>query len=282
MKLVTFENSEKQQTIGAIAEDGSIISLAELAPDMISLLSQWVALRPEAERCVRERKATIAQDSVRLLAPVPRPGKIFAIGLNYADHVEETGMDTPQHQIWFCKAATAVNGPYDPVQIPQGSIATDYEIEMVAIVGTGGRHVSREDAPKHIVGFCVGNDVSERMWQIKTPQFSLAKSFDTHAPFGPWITTSDEITDPHNLGVRCFVNGDLRQNSNTKHLIFDIWEQVAELSKVMTLEPGDVIYTGTPGGVGAAMDPRQFLKQGDTVRCEIDDLGHIEAKFQPE
>jgi 2-keto-4-pentenoate hydratase/2-oxohepta-3-ene-1,7-dioic acid hydratase in catechol pathway len=282
MKLVTFEDTMKEQAIGAVSQDGMIVPLSPVAPDMISLLARWDDLRSDIEQCLAARQTSIALENVRLLAPVPRPGKIFAIGLNYADHVEETGMDTPANQIWFAKAATAVNGPYDPVQIPRGSIATDYEAEMVAIIGKGGRHISREDAHKHVVGFCVGNDVSERMWQMKTPQFSLAKSFDTHAPFGPWITTCDEIDDPHALGLRCLVNGDLRQSSNTKHLIFDIWDQIAELSQVMTLEPGDVIFTGTPGGVGAAMDPRQFLKAGDIVRCEIDGLGHIEAVFQPE
>jgi 2-keto-4-pentenoate hydratase/2-oxohepta-3-ene-1,7-dioic acid hydratase in catechol pathway len=133
-----------------------------------------------------------------------------------------------------------------------------------------------------VFGYCVGNDVTERMWQHATPQWSLGKSFDTHAPFGPWIVTADEMGDPHTLGLRCFVNGQKRQDSNTRHLVFNIWQQIEHLSLGMTLEPGDVVFTGTPGGIGAAMDPRQFLKPGDVVRCEVDGLGHIEATMVAE
>jgi 2-keto-4-pentenoate hydratase/2-oxohepta-3-ene-1,7-dioic acid hydratase in catechol pathway len=215
---------------------------------------------------------------VRLLAPVQRPGKIFAIGLNYADHIAESKMETPQHQVWFTKAVTSINGPFDPIEIPKISAYVDYEIELVAVIGARGRHISKADAPSHVFGYCVGNDVTERMWQHRTPQWSLGKSFDTHAPIGPWVTTSDEVGDPHQLGIRCSVNGESRQNSNTKHLVFNLWEQIEHLSHAMTLEPGDLIFTGTPGGIGAAMDPRKFLAPGDVVRCEIDRLGSIETK----
>ena len=158
----------------------------------------------------------------------------------------------------------------------------DYEAELVAIVGRGGRHISREAAPGALFGFCVGNDVSERAWQMRTTQWVLGKSFDTHAPFGPWITTLDEASDPHGRAIRCLVNGEQRQSSNTAHLVFDVWAQVEHLSQAMTLEPGDVIYTGTPGGIGAAMNPRRFLKAGDVVRVEIDGLGAIENRCAPE
>ena len=151
--------------------------------------------------------------------------------------------------------------------------------EMVAVIGTGGRRISAEKAASHVFGYCVGNDVTERMWQHRTPQWSLGKSFDTHAPIGPWITTSDEIDDPHALELRCLVNGEVRQASNTSHLVFDIWQQIEHLSQAMTLEPGDLIFTGTPGGIGAAMDPRVFLNPGDVVRCEIDGLGVIDASM---
>jgi 2-keto-4-pentenoate hydratase/2-oxohepta-3-ene-1,7-dioic acid hydratase in catechol pathway len=150
-------------------------------------------------------------------------------------------------------------------------------VELVAIVGKGGKHIAAADAPGAIFGYCVGNDVTERMWQHSGPQWSLGKSFDTHAPMGPWIVTADEVGDPHALDLRCFVNGEKRQESNTRHLVFDIWQQVEHLSVGMTLEAGDCIFTGTPGGVGAAMDPRRFLKAGDVVRCEIEGLGHIEG-----
>ncbi|MFN5779962.1 MAG: fumarylacetoacetate hydrolase family protein, partial [Novosphingobium sp.] len=220
--------------------------------------------------------------SVKLEAPVQRPGKIWAIGLNYADHIAESNMATPERQVWFTKAVTSINAPYDPIEIAKGTFTADYEVELVAVIGQGGKHVSAADAPAAIFGYCVGNDVTERMWQHAGPQWSLGKSFDTHAPIGPWIVTADELGDPHQLGLRCFVNGEKRQDSNTRHLVFDIWQQVEHLSTGMTLEPGDVIFTGTPGGVGAAMDPRPFLKAGDVVRCEIDGLGHIEGTMVAE
>ena len=276
MKLVTYL-AGAQPEIGVIVDENMIIPLASIAADMISLIANWEAARAQVEALAAARAGAIDLASTRLAAPVPRPGKIFAIGLNYADHVAESGMASPTSQIWFTKAGTSVNGPYDPVQIPRGSFMTDYEVEMVAVIGKGGRHISKEDAAAHVFGYCVGNDVSERAWQMRSPQFCLGKSFDTHAPFGPWITTSEAAGDVHDLTIRCLVNGEQRQASNTRHLIFNVWEQIAELSQAMTLEPGDVIFTGTPGGVGAAMKPMQMLKAGDVMRCEIDGLGFIEA-----
>jgi 2-keto-4-pentenoate hydratase/2-oxohepta-3-ene-1,7-dioic acid hydratase in catechol pathway len=212
---------------------------------------------------------------VRLCAPVLRPGKIFAIGLNYADHIAESGIEPPKRQVWFTKAQTAVNGPFDPILIARGAPFVDYEVELVVVIGRRGKHIAAARAQEHVFGYCVGNDVTERMWQHASPQWSLGKSFDTHAPFGPYITTRDEIADPHALEIRCFVNDEVRQQSNTKHLVYDVWQQIEHLSSAMTLEPGDVIFTGTPGGVGAARNPRVFLKDGDVVRCEIEGLGAI-------
>ena len=168
------------------------------------------------------------------------------------------------------------------MQIPKVSHFVDYEVELVAVIGKGGRHIAKDKAHECVFGYCVGNDVTERVWQHRTPQWSLGKSFDTHAPIGPWITTPDELDDPHALDIRCFVNGELRQNSNTRHLVFNVYDQVAQLSQAMTLEPGDLIFTGTPGGVGAAMEPRHFLNAGDIVRCEIAGLGHLENTFLAE
>ena len=224
----------------------------------------------------------VALSDVRLLAPVGRPGKIFAIGLNYADHIAESKMDTPQTQVWFAKAPTAVNGPYDPIPIADGAPYVDYEAEMVAVIGKRGKYISEADAKDYVFGYCVGNDVTERHWQHRVPQWTLGKSFDGHAPIGPWITTADEIDDPHALDISLSVNGETRQSSNTRHLVFDLWQQISHLSHAMTLEPGDLIFTGTPGGVGAAMDPRQFLQPGDVVRVEIEALGHIEGTMEAE
>jgi 2-keto-4-pentenoate hydratase/2-oxohepta-3-ene-1,7-dioic acid hydratase in catechol pathway len=147
---------------------------------------------------------------------------------------------------------------------------------MVVVIGAGGRHIARADAPKAVFGFCVGDDATERAWQHRTSQWVLGKSFDSHAPFGPWITTADEVPDPHRLAIRGLVNGEVRQQSDTGRLVFDVWDQIEHLSQAMTLEPGDLIFTGTPAGVGAAMKPPQFLKPGDRVRVEIDGLGAIE------
>ena len=278
MKLATYIANGQTRTGIVVGE--SIID-TDFAGSMIELIAQWDALRPRLE-AKAAAGGGVPLASVKLCAPVQRPGKIFAIGLNYADHIAESNMGTPARQVWFTKAQTSINGPYDPIAIARGTATTDYEVELVAIVGRGGKHIAAADAAGAIFGYCVGNDVTERMWQHATPQWSLGKSFDTHAPIGPWIVTADELGDPHGLGVRCFVNGEKRQDSSSANLVFNLWQQVEHLSVGMTLEPGDVIFTGTPGGVGAAMDPRQFLQPGDVVRCEIDRLGHIEGTMVAE
>jgi len=278
MKLATFAVGPSPQ-IGVVIDD-RIIPLHTADPclptDMISLIAAWPEVAAEIAAIAAAGAGAMPLDRVRLLAPIRRPGKIMAIGLNYADHIAESGMEAPKEQVWFSKASTAANGPFDPIQVPRVSPYLDYEAELVAVIGKGGRHISRADAPAAVFGYCCGNDATERAWQHRTPQWVLGKSFDSHAPFGPWITTADEISDPHDLAIRGFVNGELRQDSNTRHLVFDIWDQIAQLSGAMTLEPGDLIFTGTPGGVGAAMDPRQFLKAGDRVRVEIEGLGAID------
>jgi 2-keto-4-pentenoate hydratase/2-oxohepta-3-ene-1,7-dioic acid hydratase in catechol pathway len=284
MKLASFETGG--ETHVGIVCDGGLIDLSHAAPDlpgdMIGIIAAWPKIAGRVQKIAQTEKPNCKIDEVHLLAPVPHPQKIMAIGLNYADHVAETGREPPKEQIWFPKLVNAVNGPYDPIQLPKASSQIDYECELVAIIGKGGRHISKENAPAAVFGYCAGNDVSVRDWQFKTPQYMLGKSFDTHAPFGPWIVTADEIGDPHTLGIRTRVNGELRQNSNTKHLIFNVFDQIAHVSQAVTLAPGDVIFTGTPGGVGVAMSPPQFLKAGDSVRVEIDRIGALEAKMVPE
>lgn len=288
MKLATFgagDGPELGPELGIVAGD-HVLPLSRVAPrlavDMIDLIARWPTLEREVRRLSIEAKQAIPTESVRFMAPVLRPGKIMAIGLNYADHIAESGAEMPPHQIWFSKAVTAVNGPFDPIRLPLVSPHSDYEAEMVAVIGTGGRHVSREAAPGAVFGWCIGNDVTERAWQHRTSQWVVGKSFDSHAPFGPWITTADEVADPHSLSIQCLVNGELRQSSNTSQLVFDVWSQVEHLSQAMTLEPGDLLFTGTPGGVGAAMKPMRFLAPGDRVRVEIDGLGAIENVCEPE
>lgn len=273
MKLATFDGGAGPQT-GIVL--GDEIVATGVPGTMIELVSRWSDIEATLRKVCGSANRMPLND-VKLMAPVQRPGKIFAIGLNYADHIAESRMDTPQYQVWFTKAVTSINGPFDPIQVPSFAPLVDYEVELVAVIGKAGRRISAERAASHVFGYCVGNDVTERMWQHRTPQWSLGKSFDTHAPIGPWITTADEVADPHALGLRCLVNGSVRQASNTQHLVFNIWQQIEHLSQAMTLEPGDLIFTGTPGGIGAAMDPRQFLKADDIVRCEIDGLGAIEA-----
>ena len=278
MKLCTY-TADGQTRTGIVAGDTVIDS--GVPGTMIDLISDWDRLKSGLE-AKAAAGGGVPLNSIKLEAPVQRPGKIFAIGLNYADHIAESNMATPERQVWFTKAQTSVNGPFDEIEIAKGTFTADYEVELVAVIGKGGKHISEADASAAIFGYCVGNDVTERMWQHAGPQWSLGKSFDTHAPMGPWIVTADEVGDPHQLGLRCFVNGEKRQDSNTQHLVFNIWQQVEHLSPAMTLEPGDCLFTGTPGGVGAAMDPRQFLKAGDVVRCEIDGLGHIEGTMVAE
>jgi ureidoglycolate lyase len=284
MKLASFESGGRE-SIGIVMGD-ALIDFARAAPDLPSDMRDLIRMWPDVEQIVRalpqQAEADVPLSSVRLLAPAPRPQKILAIGLNYDDHIAEAGREKPQTQTWFSKMPSAVNGPYDPIQLPKASAQLDYEAELVVIVGKRCRHVKKEDAASVVFGYCAGNDVSVRDWQFATGQFVLGKSFDTHAPFGPWIVTPDEVGDPHALGIRCFVNGETRQDSNTRHLIFNVFDQIAWLSQALTLEPGDVIYTGTPAGVGFAMKPPKFLQAGDVVRVEIDKLGAIENRAVPE
>lgn len=286
MHVCTFE-FEGQTCVGLVHGSG-IVNLSKALPGafsahqpMIDLITRWADLKDRVA-ALMDAPADVTLDQVHLLAPVPRPGKTLAIGLNYVEHVNESiigeSRTVPEHQLWFTKLSNAINGPFDEIVLPRISTMTDYEAEMVAIIGQRCRHVPRDQARDVVFGYCVGNDVSVRDIQKRTSQWTLGKSFDTHAPFGPWITTADEVGDPHALGIQCFVNGELRQHSNTRLMIHNVWDQIAQLSQVMTLEPGDVIFTGTCSGVGAAFNPPKFLKAGDTVRVEIETLGAIVAK----
>lgn len=224
--------------------------------------------------------------SVRLLAPVARPGKILGIGVNYAAHAAESvsfvNTAKPEVQKWFNKQATATNGPYDDVHLPKVSSQLDYEGELVVVIGKAGRHVPRARAMEIVAGFCVGGDYSVRDWQKASQTMIMGKGFDTHAVFGPALVTPDEAGDISGAQIRTFVNGELRQTGRPSDMIHGIAAQIEHLTAAFTLEPGDVIYTGTPAGVGAGFDPPKWLKAGDTVRIEIDGLGHIENKVVEE
>lgn len=217
---------------------------------------------------------------VRLLAPLERPGKYLAIGMNYGKHVEEAerlGVPRQAKQYWFNKQTSCISGPHDPID-PGVSEKLDYECELAVVIGTPAKGVSTENALLHVFGYTVANDVSARDWQHHSPSFTMGKSFDTHGPIGPWIVTADEISDPQALELRTWVNGELRQSNSTANMIHSVAEQISYLSTAFTLESGDLIATGTPEGVGAAMEPPLFLKSGDLVRCEVEGIGSIENR----
>ena len=200
--------------------------------------------------------------------------------MNYRKHLAEAdklGVARANHQVWFNKQTSCIAGPFDDID-PGVTEKLDYEVELGLVIGRAAKHVKERQAKDHIFGYFVANDVSARDWQFHTPTFTMGKSFDTHGPIGPWIVTADEVPDPHALGLRCFVNSELRQSSNTSEMISNIWQQIAYLSTAFTLEPGDLIATGTPEGVGIGRDPPEFLQIGDVVRCEIDGIGAIENR----
>ncbi|MBO0610116.1 fumarylacetoacetate hydrolase family protein [Myceligenerans salitolerans] len=221
---------------------------------------------------------------VTLLAPVDYPQKYLGIGMNYAAHAEEArraGIPIPDNQMWFNKQTSCIVGPYDDVVKPAISDELDYEIELAVVIGTECKHVSRADARSVIAGYMVADDVSVRDWLAKrSPTFTLGKSFDTHGPLGPWLTTDDEIEDPHDLRMTLTVNGEVRQDWRTDDMIHDIYDQIAYLTQVMTLVPGDILATGTPSGIGAPTG--NFLKAGDVVRAQIGPLGAIENRIVEE
>jgi len=280
MKIATYQSAEGSG-IGVVRDD-QIVDLAScgLPGNMKDLLRAGIDV--DAITAKLEGGRTLPLASITLLAPVPDPGKVLAIGLNYGDHIEESGMDAPKHQVWFNKQHNCINDPYAPINLPSVSPMLDYEAELCLVIGKTCKHVPRERAGEVIAGYFCGNDVSVRDWQLRAQTFQIGKSFDTHGPIGPYLVTPDEVGDPHALEIRCLVNGEERQHSNTKHLIFDCYDAVAHLSQAFTLDVGDVLFMGTPAGVGAAMEPPVWLKEGDVVRVEIEKLGHIENTVVPE
>ncbi|WP_174296771.1 fumarylacetoacetate hydrolase family protein [Sphingomonas bacterium] len=279
MKLVRFRRDGVAH-VGAVKGDG-IVALDPIG--FTSMLEVIEGGKPALER-IAGHLDTAAPDlalaDADLLAPIERPGKYLAIGMNYAKHLEEAdklGVARAKHQTWFNKQTTCIAGPYDDIE-PGVTEKLDYEVELAAVIGSAAKHVGEADAKDHVFGYTVANDVSARDWQFHTPTFTMGKSFDTHGPIGPWIVTADEVSDPHALTLRAYVNGELRQSSDTSQMINDLWAQIAYLSTAFTLEAGDLIATGTPEGVGVGMDPPVFLQPGDVVRCEIDGIGAIENR----
>ncbi|MEU6792373.1 fumarylacetoacetate hydrolase family protein [Nonomuraea wenchangensis] len=217
----------------------------------------------------------VAEENLRVGAPVARPGKIVCIGLNYRDHAAESGAEPPAEPVVFMKAADTMVGPYDEVLVPRNSVKTDYEVELAIVIGKRARYLeSREEALEVVAGYAVANDVSEREFQLERGgQWDKGKSCETFNPLGPWLVTADEVGDPQSLSLRLWVNGELRQDGDTKNMIFDVAEIVRYLSQFMVLEPGDVINTGTPAGVAMGMPGQPYLRAGDVVELEIEGLG---------
>lgn len=276
MKLIRFGEAGKEKP-GVLLADGRRLDASSVVDDYnedffaggnesLEKLREW------AEKSAASA-AEISPD-VRLGAPLARPGKIICVGLNYRKHAIESGMDIPTEPVLFFKAASSLCGPFDDLVIPKGGEKTDYEVELAIVIGKQAHHVEAANAYEHIAGYALHNDYSERAFQLEMGgQWVKGKSCDTFAPLGPFIATTDEITDPNNLGLWLKVNGETRQNSSTSDFIFDVPEVVSYISRFMTLCPGDVISTGTPPGVGLGFDPPRYLKPGDVVELGIDGLG---------
>lgn len=274
MRLVTFTHGGSTRLGRLEGEEVVDLGGSPLPGTMLALLEAGADALAEAGRLDGPR---LALAEVRLEAPIARPPKILAAGLNYADHVAETGRDIPTIPIIFNKQSTAVVGPFDPIHRPKASEMLDYEGELAIVIGKRCRHVPKDRAHEVIAGYTVCNDVSVRDWQLRTPTMMMGKGFDTHCPLGPALVTLDELGGtPSGHELRTLVNGELRQHSNTKELIFDCYDLVEHLSTAFTLEPGDVIATGTCGGVAVAMKPPKWLVPGDVVRVEIEGVGAIE------
>lgn len=279
MKLVRFAR-DGAAAVGVVEKDA--ITPITAYPTMLALIEAGADGLERVRVEVATGGRTVPLADAKLLAPIERPGKYLAIGMNYAKHVAEAdklGVARAAHQTWFNKQVTCISGPYDPIE-PGVTEKLDYEVELAAVIGRRAKGVAAEDAADHVFGYTVANDVSARDWQFHTPTFTMGKSFDTHGPIGPWIVTADEIGDPHALGLRAYVNGELRQSSDTSQMVNKLWEQIAYLSTAFTLEPGDLLATGTPEGVGIGMDPPRFLQPGDVVRCEVDGIGAIENRVK--
>lgn len=284
MKLATF--TAGGHTRVGVVEGDEIVDLhavAGIPADMVALLELGSG-GLEAVRAVLRSAKRFPLGSVRLEAPVLRPRKFLGLGASYGTHLKEVAhiMAPPKNQTWFNKQVTCVNGPFDDIHLPRISHTLDYEGELAIVIGARGRHVRGPAVRAMIAGFTVCNDVSVREWQLRAFTATLGKSFDTHGPIGPWIVTPDELPNVHRLSLRTWVNGELRQDGNTSDLIYRFGEMIEELTTAFTLEPGDILATGTPAGVGGARQPPVYLKAGDVVRIAIEGIGHIENRVVPE
>lgn len=284
MKLVTFKRANGRMEPGVLS-NGNVVGLAAVGfADMLSVL----AAGPGIEKQI-PRGETIPLSSVTLLAPVPRPPKLICVGLNYRDHARESGMEIPKVPTIFNKFPNTVIGPGAAIVLPKNSAKPDYEAELAFVIGKGGRHIASGRWQEHVFGYTIMNDVSARDFQMATSQWLMGKTFDTFAPMGPVLVSADEIADPHALDISLTIDGEVLQNSNTRELIFKVPELLEFLSSVVTLEPGDIVSTGTPSGVGFARKPPRFLRAGDEVTVKVEGIGELrnpvvaeESSLQPQ
>jgi len=276
MRLVRYGRPGKEKP-GLFDDEGRLRDLSGIVEDIDASLLNDKALRKLAK--VDTRTLPLVRGNPRLGVPVKGIGKFIGIGMNYADHVRETGAAVPSEPVFFTKAISSLNGPDDPIQLPKGSKKTDWEVELGVVIGTRAQHVSEEDALKYVAGYCVVNDVSERAFQFEMgSQWDKGKGCDTFGPVGPFLVTRDDVYDVQDLDLYLELNGKRMQTGNTSSMIFTVAQIVAYVSRFMTLEPGDIITTGTPPGVGMGRSPQRFLKNGDQLRLGIAGLGEQQAE----
>lgn len=275
MRLVNFRRGNRIEF--GVERDGFVRSLASAGYGSDSEFFSGGAKALEAARALATQADAeqVRLEDAQLMAPVLRPGKILCVGLNYRDHAIESNMAIPEVPTIFLKLPNAVTGPDAEIVLPQTSTQPDYEAELAAVIGRGGKNIRREDWKQHVLGYTILNDVSARDVQLATSQWTLGKSFDTFAPIGPSIVTTDEIEDPHTLDIELSINGEVLQRSNTRHLIFKLPDLIAHLSSVISLEPGDIISTGTPAGVGLGRTPKRWLKPGEEIVIKIERIGEL-------
>lgn len=283
MKLVTFTHNQTTR-VGAVVNDWIVDSYGDtnIPSTMVEFLTAGKSALQAMQALINSKDFRIELQQVKLNAPIARPGKFLGVSLNYADHIAETGREQPEYPSFFTKQSTCIIGDGDTIYQPKVSNKLDYEGELAFVIGKRCRHVPVDKAHQVIAGFTIANDISVRDWQMHSPTMMIGKSFDTTGPLGPWIVTSDEITDPHNLTIKTWVDDELRQNASTNEMLFNCYEMIAYLSQAMTLEPGDIISTGTPSGVGVKMKPRGYLKPGQIVKIEIEGIGALTNKVKAE
>jgi acylpyruvate hydrolase len=272
MKLLTYEadgESHSGVVIGSLVIDLGPTTLEAIlaSPDEMARARALAEAPPEG----------LPLEGLNILAPIPRPGKVLCLGLNYRDHAAESGSPIPSEPVVFCKVSGSVIGPGAPIVLPEASEKVDYEVELAFVIGRTAKAVPAARAMEHVAGYTVLNDVSARDYQREKPggQWTLAKSFDTFCPIGPWVVTPDEVGDPQDLELECVVSGEVMQSSSTSQMIFGVAEIIEYISRVLTLEPGDVIATGTPPGVGFARTPPRYLRSGDVVECTVQNIGTL-------